>query len=298
MNCIKIILVLTSLIVSLTSRLIYSFDGLKDPETTRLKSMAGAGVASILITEAPILNPASIVFFQNSTIQYQQSREILNNISNDRQNRYEDGKKELLVITDTTSGIKGGFSYDYQNVDAGKRKQFSLSFARNIGKKSGFGIIYKHNDEESLITNNKYNQIVIGGTHIISKDLTLGFNIMDALQREPEYFSYTLGAQYTLKDKINLIADIGSGDIKNYEEEGFTKICIQLEAFKSVFLRYGRFHDKRLNEKGTSVGFSWAGPKLALEYALKTSEYISENSSKLLAGEKLIDSSIGLTLIF
>ena len=285
-------------LIALVSTSSFAYQGLKNPETTRLKSMGGAGVASILINEAPILNPASVVFFNSSTFHYQQSKEELNDISSDRVNSYENGHKELAIITDTSSGLRGGFAYEFQNVHAGKRKQFSLSFARNIGKKSGFGVAYKHNEEDSVVTNRKYSQMIIGGTHIRSKDLTIGFNIMDPLQSEPEYFSYTIGAQYTIKDKINLIADIGSGDVKNYEDYGFNKICIQLEAFESLFIRYGRFHDLHLNEKGNSFGFSWTGPKLALDYAIKSSEIISENSDTLLKGEKLLDSSIGLTLLF
>ena len=295
MNFNKIALIITLLCLSAISN---AKSQLRDPETTRMISMGGAGVASILIDEAPIFNPASIIFFNQSTLRYQQTREELQDKSKDRTSSFEKGSNELLVLTDTSSAMKGGFAYSYQNTNAGKRKQFSLSFANNLGKKSGVGIGIKHSEEESNITNRTYDQIIIGGTHLHNKKLIFGFNIVDPVQVVDEYFSYRIGAQYTVSSTITLVGDIGSGDTKNFNKEMFTLLSVQLQTFESLFLRYGKFHNKMLNEKGQSFGFSWQGPKLALDYAVKSSEFISEESDTLLTDEKLLETSLGLTLLF
>ncbi len=44
----------------------YAFTRVHDFETTRLKSTSGAGVGSILLEEAAVLNPASLSFFSIS----------------------------------------------------------------------------------------------------------------------------------------------------------------------------------------------------------------------------------------
>lgn len=271
---------------------------LADPETARLKALGGSGVASILINEATILNPASIVFFKNSTALYQRSMKKLEKKSSLRNGNIKEGTSELAIITDTSSSLRGGFSYHYQNQANGKRQQFALSFANNIGKSTGLGLAVRYNKEDSDIIDKNYNQFVIGLTHIMSNDVSLGFNVVDLNHQTPEYFSYRAGIQYNLKQVITLIADFGSGDVKNYERKSFSRYGIQLQAFESLFLRAGMFRDKRLNEQGTSFGLSWAGPKLSLEYSVKKSEIISEKADSILKDEEFLETTVGLTLLF
>lgn len=271
---------------------------LQDPETTRMKGLAGAGVAALLINEAPIFNPASIAFFTKSTILYEQGKIVLEDEAKLRESDHKEGYNETFVITDTSSTLRGGLAYHYQNIEEGKRKQFLLSLANNVGKKTGIGFTIRHNEEESLTTDRTYTQLTYGLTYIHKKNLSFGLNIIDITQVVPEYFSYRIGFQYTFNRSINIIGDIGSGDVQNYNEEIFNILAVQLQAFKSLFLRAGKYHDKRRNRQGTSFGFAWTGPRLSLDYAVKSAEIISEEADTLFTDDKTLETSLGLTVIF
>ena len=94
-----------------------SFAYIIDIDTTRLKGTSGAGVGSVLLNEAAILNPASIVFHSNSSLYYQRDGSSLEKQSSERSPKFKEGLRELLVISDTSSSIKGGFSFEKSKVD-------------------------------------------------------------------------------------------------------------------------------------------------------------------------------------
>jgi hypothetical protein len=288
--------------IFITIQLIYSatalsYQGIQDMETTRLASSSGAGVASILLNEAVTLNPASIVFMQESSIYYQKGSDELNEKSDMRTSKFKEAKNEMVVITDTSSALKGGLSYQYQNQASGRRSRYTGTFGKHFGKGSAFGIGFRHSDEESGLVDEKYSQFVIGLTHFLSEDFTLGAVIVDPAQSVEQYFKYTVGAQYTLNKFMILIIDVGAGDVENYEKESFTRLAVQLNSFKRLFIRYGRFHDRMINQEGNSVGLSWVGPKFSLDYAIKTSGNISTVADTIYEDEKIIESSFGLTVL-
>lgn len=276
----------------------FAYLGMTDMETTRTQAMAGTGVGSVLLNEAPLLNPASIVFYNQSSFYYQKDSSELKEKSDARTRVFNKKKSEIMLITDSSSGFPGGFSYQYQNDDRGRRIRYSLSLARNAGKKSALGLTYSYSDESSRLLEESYSQITLGGTHILNEQLILGMIIVDPGQTETEYFRYTIGAQYSASKIFNILADFGSGDVENYETESYTKWAIQLQSFQRMYLRYGRFHDKLVNQKGTAVGISWVGPKLSIDYSYKISEFISDSSDNLFEDEQFIESSVGLTVLF
>jgi hypothetical protein len=291
----KIFISLSLLIYSVNT---IAFNGIEDYETTRTKAMAGAGVASILLNEAPLFNPASIVFFNKSSLYYQKDSNKLKKTSSTRTSDFKTEQNELVLFTDTSAAFKGGLTYQYQNEQAGKRSRISTSLARNLGKKSAIGLTYRYTQEDSAVIDDNYSQIVLGSTFIHDKSLTFGFVIVDPAQKVSEYFRYTAGVQYSLKDFINLIIDVGSGDTHNYEKESFTKWSLQLQSFERFFLRYGRFHDQLTNRKGTGSGISWVGPRFSLDFAYKVSELISQKTDIILTDEQIVESSLGLTVLF
>lgn len=276
---------------------VYSFIGIPDMETTRMKTQAGAGVGAILLNESAILNPASIIFLKENSIYYQKDNEELDEKSKSRDSKYKTSQNEMLLITDNSSGIKGGVSYQYQNTEQGKRVRYSISLAGAYDKTSSVGLSIKHSDEDSNIISDTYTQLLLGYTKNFSNDLSVGFTINDPSQVEEDYFKYTIGAQYTLNQFFIFIADLGSGDVENYEDESFNRIAIQLNTFKRWFLRYGRFHDKMLNQKGVGFGASWVGPKFSLDYAMKNYEQIGEKEDIIFSDEKAKEASIGLTIL-
>lgn len=292
---IKSIIILLQLIYSVNA---LSYKGIQDLETTRLKSSAGAGVASILLNEAATLNPASIVFLQESSMYYQKGSDELESDSSSRSSRFKEAHKEMLVITDTSSSLKGGISYQYQNEASGRRTRYTGTFGKHFGKASAFGLGFRYSDESSEFADEQYNQFVLGLTHILNESLIVATTIVDPAQTIDHYFKYTFGAQYTLNEFLILIIDIGSGDVQNYENESFTKWAIQLNSFKRFFLRYGRFHNQITNQKGNAAGISWVGPKFSLDYAIKSSENISNTTDTILDDESIIENSFGLTVLF
>lgn len=271
---------------------------LKEFESTRTMQTANAGVGSILINETTLLNPASIAFIGESTMYYQKNTTNLDDKSTNRPGNYKEGRSEFLSFSDTTTPLKGGFSYLYQNEEYGKRTRYALSSAGNITKTTSFGISYKYTDEVSEIIEDSYHQFTLGFTHILNEDIVFGLVIVDPQRKIEQYSHFTLGFQYNLNPFISFMADVGSGDNKNTDKESFSRYALQINSFKYFFFRTGRFHDKFNNIRGFSYGLSWVGPKFAIDYAIKNSELISETSEELFKGEQLVETSFAISALF
>lgn len=276
---------------------LYAYEGISDFETTRLKSTGGAGIGSILLNEAVILNPASIGFMQNSSILYQKDRSKLNNDSDTRSSDYKKGNSELILITDTSSTLNGGISYQYQNIEAGKRTRLTATAAAPVSKSTvlGFGIAYTQ--EESYLYDKDYTHFIIGLTHVESKKLSYGIIVKDPSQTAAEYFEVGAGFQYTLNSFVSFIGDIGTGDMENYEDHSYTKYAIQLNSFKDWHFRYGQFSNESTNLKGHGYGASWVGPRFSIDYAYKLSEPIDENKGILYKDEQIVEHSFSLVVL-
>lgn len=275
-----------------------SFAKLERFETARLTQTAGAGVASVLINESTILNPAAITFFKDSTLYYQKTTTELVDKDSTRAGSYKEGLSEFYSISDTTSAAKGSFSYLYQNDQSGKKKKISLSSAAPVAKNTALGFILSHNEEESDVEDGEYTQIDIGLLHIISERLTLGFVYHDPQRIAPDYSFYSLGIQFQFNEYFTAMGDVGSGDVANPSKQGFNRFAFQISASKRLFLRYGISHDKLTGLKTNGYGLSWVGPKFAIELARKSSERIPGGSSLLIGGETNETTSLGLTGFF
>src|SRR5690606_35849023 len=95
------------ILLGLFSSFNVAFSQIKDLTTTRLLSTGGAGVGSILMTEAALLNPASIAFFNSSNFYYERWNSSLNEKSEERVGDFKDGQGENFIISDTSSQAKG-----------------------------------------------------------------------------------------------------------------------------------------------------------------------------------------------
>jgi len=270
---------------------------LKEFETTRVMQSAGAGVGALLINEVTVLNPAAITFIKDSTLYYQRSKTNLND-KNTSRNTYKEGQNEFLGFSDTTTPLKGGFSYLYQNEQEGNRKRFSLSSSGNVTKTTSLGMVYKYTDEFSDIIDNTYHQFTFGLTHIYDENIYLGLVVVDPQNKISEYSHYTLGIQYVMNNFIHILLDVGSGDTANSDKKAFTRYALQINSFQYFYFRTGRFHDKFNNIKGYTYGVSWVGPKFSIDYAYKNAEFISDDSEELYDGEHLIETSIALSALF
>src|SRR5690554_2064886 len=229
---------------------------LRPLETTRLMSTSGAGIGSLLLNEAAFLNPASVYFFKSSSFYYQRGSSQLDNESKDREGSIAEGKNEVFLLTDTSSPLKGGFSYQTQSFNGWKRKRLTSSASTNVGERASFGLLYRYT-EEDLGESDIYHQVVFGASYVHDEKLTLGATLVDPFQSNPGDTHVGLGAQYSLFQNLQAIADIGTDYRKSLEKGYFWAAALQAQFFGNFFLRHGRNHNSNLESRASSWGLSW-----------------------------------------
>jgi hypothetical protein len=263
-------------------------------------STSGAGVASILVNEASFLNPAPIVFVPSSAFYYQRGSSSLSDESESRPKDFSDGSNETYLLSDASSTLKGTFSYQKQAENQYRRNRYTSSFASNYGKKTAIGILYRYTIDEDIRedTEKKFHQGSLGISHIYSEKLSFGAVLIDPFLSNKEDARLIGGFQYNLVSSLVIVLDYGVNFNDKPHENTVTKGALQLNFFKDLFLRAGRFEDKIMGLSGNSWGLSWIGPRLALEYAIKKSEVTDEKSDYLLDEEQITESSLSVAIIF
>ena len=128
-------------------------------QTTRLKSTAGTGIATLAIDEASILNPAPLAFFKDASIYFQKSQ---GNITNDNEplQSWETGNT-AFIASDTQNFLKGSVSYIRQFDGLDQRTQLGVSLASIIGPQSSLGLTLQKNKNPGKRPNPKSRMISI-----------------------------------------------------------------------------------------------------------------------------------------
>src|SRR5690554_6528068 len=152
-----------------------SWAQIRDYQTTRLLSTSGAGVASILTTEAAILNPASAAFFDENTASIQGSEVSLKDKSKERRDNFSSKKRSYgYFVSDNKGPVKGGLSYINQSENRYQRERISMHVASMMGKKSSFGLNYQYVQDRfpsDFSPRRDFSHILNAGmTRVISKD--------------------------------------------------------------------------------------------------------------------------------
>jgi hypothetical protein len=302
----KKVIILTGLcLMGQTSNVLAGPVQIRDFQTTRLNSTAGAGVASVLSTEAGLLNPAAAAFFEGSSFSYQSYSTNLRDENSQRALTGEDfpnrNQSTGYFIADHSGPVKGGLSYLQQNENHFDREQLILHASSPMGPRSSMGISYRYVQDqrpESFTDRRKYfHQVSIGTTHILDQDTIIGLVIVDPTRSNAGDERLLGGFQYSLADRFILIGDAGyqfSGSIaKDYLWRG----AVQLNIFSDFFFRVGRFYDNITGFKGMGWGVGWIGPKLGVEFAQKYSEQFTKEGY-LHEGETLVDTSLSAILKF
>lgn len=274
------------------------FAQIREFQTTRLQSTSGAGVATILVNETSVLNPAPIVFVPVSGFYYQKGKSELDTPSEERTTNYPDGSSQMYLLSDSTTKLKGTFSYQDHSENSYRRRRFTSSVANNSGKKTSYGILYRYTMDNYKDEEITFHQGVFGFTHIHSDDLILGGVLVDPFLSNKRDALALIGFQYSLTSNFFLIVDGGANFNDDPEKNTVSRGAVQVNFFRDLYLRAGQFHDKNTNTKGSSWGISWIGPRLSLEYAYKTSEIIQDNSDDLYKDEQIIETSLSFALIF
>lgn len=256
-------------------------------ESTRMKSTAGTGVGSILMDEATLLNPAPIAFFNIGSVYLSKGSSQQSNSGS----VVNDTDHLGVIVSDSKGNTAGSFSYHTQKFNGFKKKRFAAAMARPLSKKSAMGIsLRKTTDETFGGAKESYMQTILGVTHAITEEFTLGFVAFDPLKKKINDSMGIVGVQYVYQDFISLMFDTGANYYKELSNTFLYRGAAQFKLLDNFYARVGYTRDLGKEEKGTGVGLGWVQPRLVIEAALKNMETF--------ANDEISETSISLSYRF
>lgn len=282
-----------------------SWAQIREFQTTRLNSTAGAGIASVLSTEAAILNPAASAFFNGTSFSYQSYSTSLRHESESRTANADEfpshNKSQGIFISEHDGPVKGGFAYLTQQENHFERKRIVAHSAASIGDQTALGLSYHFIQDQFpdsyAHSHRTSHQMTLGLTHILDEDTIIGLVVTDPTRATPGEERATAGFQYSVASKLTLIADFGAQYTKDVKDKHIWRGAVQLQLFDDFFFRLGKFYDNVRGTKGTGWGLGWTGPKLGVEFAQKISDqFVSK--SYLYQDESLVDTSLSAIIKF
>lgn len=282
-----------------------SWAQIREFQTTRLNSTAGAGVATVLTSEAAILNPAASAFFNGSSFSYQSYSTSLRHESELRDSNNDDfasrNKSQGFFMSDHDGPIKGGIAYLMQNENDFERKQLITHGAAALGTQTAMGFAYRYiTDVKPKGYSRRHevsHQMSIGMTQVLDNNSLMGLTIVDPTRTTPNEERALIGFQYTITERFTLNADAGTQYTKDVRDKYLWRAAVQLQLFDDFFFRVGKFHDNIRQFKGTGWGISWIGPKLGLEFSQKFSDQYGKDMY-LYRDEQLVDTSLAAVINF
>lgn len=268
-------------------------------QTARLIATGGAGVASVLATEAAILNPATAAFFKGSSFSYQRLDTKLRSESPQRQldsNPFaQKNRSEGFFLADHSGPVKGGTAYITQSENDYERTSYILHGAAPMGKKTAMGVSYSFLQDQrppgSPDQKQTHHRASIGLAHIVDEKTLLGLTLVDPTRTTPGEERLTGGFQYSIADRFTVIGDIGTQYTKDVQKFHVWSAAVQMNVFSDFFLFLGRFHDDIFDQKGTGWGISWVGPRFGVNFAQRYSKQFS-STSDLYLGEEVVDTAL------
>lgn len=282
-----------------------SWAQIREFKTTRLMSTAGAGVASILSTEAAILNPAASAFFEGESVSYHAYRTSLqkkNPVRTTLPDRFPNSNNSQGVfLADHSNTVKGGVAFITQDENKFERQRYVLHGAAPMSANSSVGVTYNYLQDTRPPGTRKrhvnHHQASIGLTHIIDESTILGLVVQDPTRTTPGEERAIAGFQYTITDRFMLMGDMGAQYTKDVSDKYVWRGALQLNIFSDFFLRGGRFYDNVQKLKGTGWGVSWIGPKLGVEFSQLYSEQF-DSGFYVYKDERLIDTALSAIIKF
>ncbi len=282
-----------------------SWAQIRDFQTTRLNSTAGTGVASILATEAALLNPASSTFFEDSSISYQSYSTDLKKKNPARDAAGDHFSKNDvsrgLFMADNSGTLKGGVAYLQQEEAGFERERMVLHGAAPMGPASSIGVSYNYIQDvlpkKFSDRHQTHHMLSMGTTHIIDQKTILGLVILDPTRTIKGNERVIGGFQYSVAERLIVMADFGAQYTKNVSKQYLWRAAVQANVFSDFFIRVGKFYDNPANFKGTGWGVGWIGPRFGVEFAQKFSEQLGD-PTYLYEDETLTDTSLSAILKF
>jgi hypothetical protein len=252
--------------------------------------------------ESTVLNPAPIAFYNTGAL-YLQKVETEYTPSEGEKDFSSGDDVKSVMISDAKGGVKGSLGYTHQVEGNAKRKRISAAVGHRVSDRSALGFAYWHTKDYNDIESNpdqedKYNQMVLGVTHALNEEFTLGAIVIDPLKEKAEDNRFIVGFQYLYQKYLAIMLDGGS----NYNEDLSTALlyraAVQFKFYQDFYARMGMFDDKQLMEKGNGIGLGWVGPRLSLEGAYKNTKPKGESESLISYNQKVRELSLSLSYIF
>lgn len=282
-----------------------SWAQIREFKTTRLMSTGGTGVASILSTEAALLNPAASTFFEGSSFSYQSYKTSLQKKDESRSVLPDpfpaSNKSQGVFMADHSGPVKGGVAYITQNENQLKRQRMVLHGAAPIGPRTSMGFSYNYIQDKLRPTtrdrNKVHHQASAGLTQIIDDKTILGLVIIDPTLTTPGEERATAGFQYTLAERFTIMGDAGFRYTKSVSKDYIWSAAIQMNVFSDFFIRGGQFYNNVQKFKGTGWGASWIGPRLGIEFGQMFSEQF-DSGFYVYKDERIVDTSLSAIIKF
>lgn len=292
-------------ILALLGQSSLSFAQIREYQTTRLNSSAGAGVASILALESGVLNPAGAAFFQEGDASYQMTTSSLRHKDSLRDTN---GKKfpnnnrtHAGFVSDYSGPVKGGVSYISQNENDYERTRMGIHAAASSSDSSSVGISYRYTMDkrpEGLAKRHKvFHEVVLGMLQIIDEDTSVGLVVVDPTRTNDGNEKVIGGFQYRIAKKFTIIGDFAYRYTGNISKDYGWNAALQLNIFDDLYIRGGQFYDNITYFKGTGFGATWMGPRMGVEFAQKFSEATDKNAY-IYRGETIVDTSLSAIIKF
>lgn len=282
-----------------------SWAQIREFQTTRLNSTAGAGIASILSTEAAILNPATSAFFSGTSISYHQYKTTLRNEADDRDLKDDDfpsrNQSRGIFISDHDSAVKGGVAYIDQDENNYERSQIIGHGSAMVGDRTSMGFAYKYlydgYPKKGKTAHSASHQLMAGTIHIVDDSTTVGFTIVDPTRTTRGEERIMAGLQFQLAEKLTLIGDLGTQYTQDVKDKYEWRAALQLQLFDDFFIRAGKSYDNIRLNKGTGYGIGWLGPKLGVEFAQRFTEQFGDEGY-VYKDETIVDTSLSAVIKF
>ena len=268
-----------------------------DFETSQLKSNAGSGVGALLIDEATLLNPAPLAFFNIGSIYVQKTNIRITRPPETPPPTLTPPKSELtgVILSDSTSRtVKGSLSYTKTVQEFEIRERFSASFAFLLSKRSAAGVVYRLTKEKPT---KKFKQVILGLSHLLSKNFSLGFIVIDPFKTKPQDTRAFVGGQYNFENFVFFLLDLGSDYNDSLSKSIVFKTALKIRLFQDLFLAFGLYQDKAWSERGNGIGLSWVGPRLTFDLSFKNRTLL-ENTRLNQERQDIRENSLSLSYRF
>lgn len=274
-------------------------------QTTKTTALGGAGIAAPTMIEGLYLNPAMFAFFSNSSFYFQNKDSSLDPVNATRSTQFGNSKPPKgfsAAINDGSNSSKGGFSYTDQEESGTKRKKYSFGFGNTIDGNSSLGVSYSYVQDEFMEGNselhNKLHVGSIGYMNILSPQLSLAIVWNDPAWADRLNSKTVVGVHYAPFERLNFLLDFGQDIKRSLNKTLYYAIATEIEFYTDLYARFGMFQDKVFNLEGQGMGIGWVGPRLGLEFAMKTSKRKDNFNTFLLPNEKLKETELSLVYLF